>query len=54
MFTLSVQVTGTLRMGPPRNMVIYKMKNGDLIIHSCIALNEESMLALERLGKFKV
>ncbi len=31
-------------------MVIYRMKNGGLWIHSCIAVNEQSLHAILELG----
>ena len=44
-------VTGSLPVSRiPRNMVIYKLKNGGLLIHSAIALNAESMEKIERFG----
>jgi len=46
------QVTGSLpRMALPRNMLIYRMPDGDLWLHSAIALKESAMLELEKLGK---
>lgn len=45
------QVTGTLPRGPlPRNMVVYRLDDGGLLIHSGIALAENSMRQLEGLG----
>ena len=46
------QVRGSLARVPlPRNMIIYPMKDGGLLIHSAVALNEEGMAQLEALGK---
>jgi hypothetical protein len=35
----------------PRNMIIYRMNGGGLLIHSAIALNPAGMAALEELGR---
>jgi hypothetical protein len=50
------QVTGSLKHGHmPRNMVVHKMPStGGLWIHSCIALNEQRMAALESFGEPEV
>jgi hypothetical protein len=37
-------------IAPPRNMVVYKMKSGGLFIHSCIAVNEETLDDIKALG----
>mgnify|MGYP005993809071 CR=1 FL=1 len=45
------QVTGSLpRMGLPRNMLIYKKPDGELVLHSVIALHKENMEELEQIG----
>lgn len=45
------QVTGSLPRGPlPRNMIVYRLRDGRLIIHSGIAMTEQGMAALESLG----
>lgn len=45
------QVTGSLPRGPlPRNMVVYRLRDGRLIIHGGIAMTEQGMTALESLG----
>jgi hypothetical protein len=45
-------VTGTLPNMPlPRNMIVFKMDDGGLLIHNAIALNEAAMAKLEALGK---
>ncbi|MCG3172905.1 MAG: hypothetical protein GMKNLPBB_01076 [Myxococcota bacterium] len=45
-------VTGALKNMPlPRNMVIYRMRDGGLLIHSAIAMTDEAMAAMEKLGK---
>jgi len=41
-------VTGEYR--PDRNMTIYRNKEGGLIIHSCVVLNEKTQKQLESLG----
>ena len=49
------QVTGSLpRISLPRNMVVYRLDDGGLLIHSGIALNEAGMSKLESLGAPKV
>ena len=46
------QVTGKLPRGNmPRNMVIYQLNGGGLLIHSAIALTDDGMAKLEALGK---
>ncbi len=48
-------VTGSLKHGHmPRNMVIYKLEDGELLLHSAIALEEPAMAELEELGKPKI
>ncbi|MGI2906892.1 hypothetical protein [Tolypothrix sp. VBCCA 56010] len=49
-------VTGTMPnpMLPPREMAIFKLADGDLLIHSAIALDSETMTTLESLGTPKV
>lgn len=49
-------ITGTLPSYTmvPREMVLYKLTDGNLLIHSAIALNEPEMLKLESLGKPKI
>ena len=48
-------VTGRLPSGPPlpRNMVIFRLGNGDLVLHSPVALDEDGMRELDRLGAVK-
>ena len=46
-------VTGTLPVAP-REMVIYKLADSGLLIHSAIALDEAGMEKLESLGKPKI
>lgn len=50
-----LRVEGSLLSGPPlqRVMTVVKMTNGDLIIHSAIAMDEDSMKSLEAFGKPK-
>jgi hypothetical protein len=45
-------VTGSLASGPlPRNMIVYRLNAGGLLIHSAVALNPAGMAALEELGR---
>lgn len=45
-------VTGSLPISHiPRNMVVYKLNSGGLLIHSAVALKEEFMLYIENIGK---
>jgi len=47
-------VTGSLPKGNlPRNMIIYRLNSGDLLIHSAIALNQNLMHQIEALGRLK-
>lgn len=49
------EVTGSLKNGNlPRNMLVYKLGDGGLLIHSAIAMNEQTMKRLEQLGKPEV
>ena len=49
-------VTGTLPNFTmvPREMILYKLADASLLIHSAIALNEEAMTTLESLGTPKI
>jgi hypothetical protein len=47
-------VEGSIRMplgAIKRNMVIYRLPNRDLIVHSVVAMNEDGMASLEALGR---
>jgi hypothetical protein len=44
------QVRGSLSMGIPRNMTIYRLGDGRLLLYSVIAMHDEGMRALEALG----
>lgn len=45
-------LTGSLPLGNiPRNMVVYKLKSGGILIHSAVALNEDTMSDIENIGK---
>jgi hypothetical protein len=45
------QATGSLaRMPLPRNMLVYRLDDGGLLVHSAIALDEPGMQALAALG----
>lgn len=46
------QVTGSLpRMALPRNMLVHRLPDGRLWLHSAIALEDAAMRELEKLGK---
>ncbi len=46
------QITGSLGRSPiPRNMVVYRLPDGGLLLHSVVALDEAGMAALEKLGR---
>ena len=44
------QVQGSLPMGIPRNMTVYRLDDGRLLLYSVIAMHDEGMRALEALG----
>jgi hypothetical protein len=44
------QLEGSLPFPLPRNMTVHRLKNGELLIYSAIALNDAGMAALEELG----
>jgi hypothetical protein len=44
-------VTGNLPIPLKRNMTVYRLADGTLLLHSVIAMNEAGMAALEALGK---
>jgi hypothetical protein len=44
------QVKGSLPMGIPRNMTVYRLGDGRLLLYSVIAMHDEGMRALEALG----
>lgn len=49
------QVTGSLpRLPMPRNMAIYRLASGGLLVHSAIALDEPGFAALAALGPVEV
>jgi len=45
-------VTGDFK--PPRNMVVYKLKDGGLLLHSVVAMREEDQQKMEALGTPRV
>lgn len=46
------QVTGSIpRGGLKRNMVVYRLPDGTLLLHSVVALKEADMAQLEKLGR---
>jgi len=47
-------IEGSLKNGLKRNMVVYKMRTGGLMLHSVVALNKEGMKQLESFGKPEV
>lgn len=44
------QLRGSLPFPLPRNMTVYRMADGNLLLHSVVAMDEEGMRALEALG----
>ena len=44
------QVKGSLQLSMPRNMTVYRLPEGGLLLYSVIAMHEEGMRALEALG----
>jgi len=48
------QIRGSLPRAPERNMTVFKMPNGGLMLHSVIALDEARMAQLEQLGRPEV
>src|ERR671938_349083 len=44
-------ITGSLPMPLRRNMTIYRMADGSLLLHSVIALDDAGMAKLEALGR---
>ena len=48
-------VEGTIKRNPlPRNMIVWKMPHGGLLIHSAVCLEEDVMLKLDSLGPVEV
>jgi hypothetical protein len=45
------QVEGTLGNGLPRNMTVYRLPDGRLLLYSVVAMHEDGMGALEKLGR---
>jgi len=45
------QVEGTLVNGLPRNMTVYRLPDGRLLLYSVVAMHAADMEALERLGR---
>ena len=45
------QVRGSLPFPLPRNMTVYRLPDGGLLLHSVVAMSDEGLAALERLGK---
>jgi len=45
------QVEGSLPFPVKRNMTVHRLADGTLLLYSVVAMNEEGMKALERLGK---
>jgi hypothetical protein len=45
------QVQGTLASGLPRNMTVYRLPDGRLLLYSVVAMHDEGMATLEALGR---
>ncbi len=45
------RVTGNLSFPLLRNMVIYRLPSGDLLLHSMVALNDQGFTEIAKLGK---
>jgi hypothetical protein len=45
------QVQGTLANGLPRNMTVYRLPDGRLLLYSVVAMRDADMEALEKLGR---
>ncbi len=45
------QVQGTLANGLPRNMTVYRLPDGRLLLYSVVAMHPPDMEALEKLGR---
>jgi hypothetical protein len=45
------QVAGTLANGLPRNMTVYRLPDGRLLLYSVVAMHAPDLEALERLGR---
>jgi hypothetical protein len=45
------QVEGTLSNGLPRNMTVYRLSDGRLLLYSVVAMHDEGMAELEKLGR---
>ena len=45
------QVRGSLPFPLPRYMTVYRMPDGGLLLYSAVAMNEEGLAELEKLGK---
>ena len=45
------QVEGTLASGLPRNMTVYRLPDGRLLLYSVVAMRPADMEALEKLGR---
>ncbi len=45
------RVKGSLAFPLPRNMLIYRLSDASLLLYSVVALNDEGMAALEKLGR---
>ena len=45
------QVQGTLANGVPRNMTVYRLPDGRLLLYSVVAMDDPDMEGLEKLGR---
>jgi hypothetical protein len=45
------QLRGSLPFPLPRNMTVHRLPDGELLLHSVVALDDDGMKKLESLGK---
>ncbi len=48
-------VTGSLPRSPlPRNMIVYQLRGGGLLVHSAIAMDDDRLAALDAIGPLQI